>query len=316
MPKVSVVVPVYNVEKYIERCARSLFEQTLYDLEYIFINDCSPDQSINVLEKTLNEYPHRIPQTRIINLKYNVGAANVRKKGIFLAKGEYIIQCDSDDWVEKNMYELLYDKAISHNLSIVSCDIYKSGKYEDKSFKCYDKISIIHDFLIGNLDCGLWNKLVKKEVFYNDIIYPTAHLAEDFALTPQLIYYSDKIEHINCALYHYCVNPGSVTSAVSKDKVLLNVSQQIENVELLLNFFQREHITLPEYVIAVMKWRCRIWYSPILNTEEGYRLWKKLYPELNNTFLLYKEIPLRKKISFLLFYFKLTSLRKIYKKFR
>ena len=313
MPKVSVVIPVYNVEKYIERCARSLFEQTLDNIEYIFIDDYSQDNSINILERVLLEYPNRRPQTTIIRLKQNIGAANVRKKGIFLANGEYIIQCDSDDWVEKETYELMYNMAVSKNLCIVICDIFKSGIYEDKSLKHKDKRSIIFDCLIENMDCGLWNKLVKKEIFYNDIIYPEAHLAEDFALTPQLIYYSKNIKHFNKALYHYCDNPESVTRVVSKEKVLLNVSQQISNVELLITFFQRERFILPEYVVAVMKWRCRFWYFPILHTYEGYKLWKNLYPELNKTFLFYKKIPFRKKVVFLLFYLRLASLRKLLK---
>lgn len=119
-PKVSVIIPIYNVEKYIDRCARSLFEQTLEDIEYIFIDDCTPDKSVDILESVLKEYPHRIPQTQIIRLPKNIGAANVRKKGILLATGEYVIQCDSDDWVEKDMYELMYNKALSEDLDMIS----------------------------------------------------------------------------------------------------------------------------------------------------------------------------------------------------
>ena len=102
MYKVSIVIPVYNVEKYIERCVRSLFEQTLDDIEYIFVDDCSPDQSVAVLQSTLQDYPNRKESVRIIRHKENKGVAVARNAGINAAQGKYLIHCDSDDWVDAN----------------------------------------------------------------------------------------------------------------------------------------------------------------------------------------------------------------------
>ena len=117
--KVSVVVPIYGVEKYIERCARSLFEQTLEDIEYIFINDASPDSSIDILKKSLEDYPQRKAQVRIINQPYNMGAAKAREVGIKASTGEYNIHCDSDDWMELNAYEQLYNHAKNNDCDVV-----------------------------------------------------------------------------------------------------------------------------------------------------------------------------------------------------
>ena len=112
--KVSVCIPVYGVEKYIEKCARSLFEQTMQDgIEFIFVNDCTKDRSIEILEQVLAEYPHRKEQTRIIHHEKNRGLVAARNTGLAYASGEYIIHCDSDDWVELDMYEKMYKKAIS-----------------------------------------------------------------------------------------------------------------------------------------------------------------------------------------------------------
>ena len=111
-PKVSVIVPIYNVEQYIEKCVRSLMEQTLVNIEFIFVNDCTPDDSMTVLRRVLKDYPARESQVTILEHKENRGVAAVRKKGMEVAIGEYIIHCDSDDWVEKNMYEKLLEKAI------------------------------------------------------------------------------------------------------------------------------------------------------------------------------------------------------------
>ena len=105
MPKVSVIIPVYNAGKYIERCVRSLFEQTLDDIEYIFVDDCSPDDSMDVLQKVLSEYPQRKENVTLIRHKANTGQSGARKSGMHVAKGEYIIHCDADDWVDLDMYE-------------------------------------------------------------------------------------------------------------------------------------------------------------------------------------------------------------------
>ena len=111
MPKVSIVIPIYNVEKYIIKCAKSLFEQTLDDIEYIFVNDCTPDNSIKVLLEVLEQYPNRKQQVKIITHKINLGAAIARKNGILAATGKYIIHCDGDDWTAPDMYQRLYEKA-------------------------------------------------------------------------------------------------------------------------------------------------------------------------------------------------------------
>ena len=121
--KVSVCIPVYGVEKYIERCARSLFEQTMKDdIEFIFVNDCTPDKSIEVLQKVLEEYPNRKEQVKIIHHEINRGVSAARKTALMNSHGEYIIFCDSDDWVDTNLYEVMYKKAVEEN------NIFKASK--------------------------------------------------------------------------------------------------------------------------------------------------------------------------------------------
>lgn len=123
MPKVSVVIPVYGVEKYIERCARSLFEQTLDDIEYIFVNDCTKDRSIDILNEVINDYPARKQQIRIVHHEKNKGLPFARQSGWQVATGEYVANCDSDDWVDLNLYEMMYKEAIEKNADIVVSDI-------------------------------------------------------------------------------------------------------------------------------------------------------------------------------------------------
>ena len=99
LPKVSVIVPVYGVAQYIEKCARSLFEQTLEDIEYIFVDDCTQDNSIEILHNIIKDYPHRQQQTRIIHHETNKGLPIARKTGIENATGKYISVAFYDLWI-------------------------------------------------------------------------------------------------------------------------------------------------------------------------------------------------------------------------
>ena len=114
MPKISVIIPVYNVEKYLPKCLDSLINQTLSDIEIICINDCSTDNSLEILE----EYASKDERIKIIDLKENQGAAAARNKGLEIAKGEYLGFVDPDDYVDLNFYEELYKKGTILNSSL------------------------------------------------------------------------------------------------------------------------------------------------------------------------------------------------------
>ena len=136
MCKVSIIIPIYNTANYIEKCAISLFEQTLQDIEFLFINDCTQDNSIDILQATLNRYPNRISQTRIINMPKNSGVATVRKYGISIASGEYIANCDSDDFISRDMYNTMYEYASLNNCDIVRCKFARC--YDNTYSECYN----------------------------------------------------------------------------------------------------------------------------------------------------------------------------------
>jgi glycosyltransferase involved in cell wall biosynthesis len=106
-PKVSIIVAVYKVADYIEQCARSLFEQTLDDLEIIFVDDSTPDDSVAIIARTLQDYPNRQGQVKILHHEHNMDLPQTRKDGLNAATGEYLIFMDGDDWVEPNYAELL-----------------------------------------------------------------------------------------------------------------------------------------------------------------------------------------------------------------
>lgn len=131
-PLVSILVPIYGVEKYIEKCARSLFEQTYENLEYIYVNDCSPDNSVQILNEVLNDYPNRSRYVRIINQDKNSGVSAARNTSLDIASGKYLLFVDSDDYIDVDVVEKLVGVAESNNSDIVAYDM--RYIFTDKSF--------------------------------------------------------------------------------------------------------------------------------------------------------------------------------------
>ena len=133
MAKVSVIVPIYNVSRFIKRCAESLLNQTLDDVEFIFVNDSTPDDSVDILKKVISDYPDR--NTMIINHEVNKGLPAARNTGLKVASGDYIFHCDSDDFVEPTMLNDLYNLACDEKADIVWCDWYLTFEKNERYMK-------------------------------------------------------------------------------------------------------------------------------------------------------------------------------------
>ncbi|KAA3493038.1 glycosyltransferase family 2 protein [Vibrio mimicus] len=130
-PKVSVIMPVYNTEMYVERAMISLMEQTLDDVQFIIINDGSKDNSLSIIKEVITRYPTRKDQITLIS-RENRGVAVSRAQGMELATGDYVIHLDSDDWAERNWLEAMYSKAIEDNADVVVCDYFLAYNYGNK----------------------------------------------------------------------------------------------------------------------------------------------------------------------------------------
>lgn len=225
MSKVSILVPVYGVEKFIERCAISLFEQTFADIEFIFVNDCTPDNSIEILGKTIEKYPHRKSQVQIINHEVNKGLAGARNTGVERASGDYILHVDSDDYLELDTIELLYKKAIEETADIVTCDFLLEWENTSKVAKQKigdSKVHCIQLMLSTDAMVGLVNKLIKRSLYVENNIksFEGINLGEDFVTTPRLVYFSNKIVKVDIPLYHYIkINENSYTKNISKTSI-------------------------------------------------------------------------------------------------
>ncbi len=304
MPKVSVIIPVYGVEKYIERCARSLFEQTLDDIEYLFIDDCTPDDSITKLKQILEEYPNRKSQVIIHKMEKNSGQAAVREWGMRNATGEYVIHCDSDDWVDADMYRQMYYKAIKDGADCVICDYAVSDGINilRNVVGCNntDKNDFIQKLLIGEKSWALWNKLFKRTLL-NNTIYPKGDMGEDMVITIQCLLNTSAISYLSSIFYYYFQNPKSITNVAEKEKVMKNFYQNKENLDLLINIF-RENGLYQKYEkeFVSCKYRIRNILVRTFFDKEIRLIWKNTYLEIRKKILLNPYLTKKDKLKFIL----------------
>lgn len=205
MTKVSIIVPVYNVEKYLKRCLDSLVNQTLKDIEIICVNDGSTDGSLAILD----EYVRNDDRIVVINQE-NSGQSVARNRGIDVAKGEYLGFVDSDDWVSEDYFERLHNSAIQNNAEIAVGGIIRLHKFNRRKFLTFAKETVTNDVNLKFELCDLpeksyvWNKIYKssklKEIglkFEEGIVF------EDCIFTPQALFYFDKIVTVPDAYYFY-----------------------------------------------------------------------------------------------------------------
>ena len=221
---ISVIIPIYNVEKYIEECLVSLFEQTKTDgVEFILVNDCTPDNSMNIARKVIANYPNLT--VNIIEHKENRGIAETRQTGLDVVTGEYMLQIDSDDWCELNMLEELYKRAKETDADILCCDAYKNTENSEVYFGTphFSKEGIrCAEFLLdGKLTGHLWRKFIKRSLYVDNkiSIIEGINLGEDLLLSFQLFCMTSNVHYLPKAFYHYRNNPNSITRKSNIDRL-------------------------------------------------------------------------------------------------
>lgn len=189
--KVSVIVPVYNVEKFIDKCLNSLVNQTLKEIEIIVVNDGSPDNSQKIIDKYVKKYPEKVQSF----IKENGGQGSARNIGIVKAKGEYISFVDSDDWLDLDALEKMYSLAKKDNSDIVICDMVDHYANYTIYHNCTKYNSV---FEVTPSAC---NKIFKKELI-KDFRFLSKLWYEDFNFTTKILFNTDKISNISEGFYH------------------------------------------------------------------------------------------------------------------
>lgn len=287
MPKISVIIPVYKVSLYIERCARSLFEQTLDDIEYIFIDDCTPDDSMEKLQSVIEQYRLRFAEenkvVRIVRMPTNNGLTVVRRHGIQLATGNYIIHCDSDDWVDIDLYQTMYEEAVLSDADIVKCPIrdeYKNGgitrPFHNLPFSCNE---ILENWWHDSEGMFCWNKLVRRNIYMDNELKPFegVNMWEDNGLMLRVFYYAKGFSQIKGPVYHYNqVNSGAMTNDYGRSKI----DQMIKCARLIGDFFENKPDgTKYEKTVLSLKFLAKL--NLVTTRYDWLEEFYKIFPESN-----------------------------------
>lgn len=236
-PLVSICVPVYNVAPYIERCVRSVMEQTYDNLEYIFVDDCSTDNSIDLLQSVIDAYPERQAHIKILQNSRRRGTAYTRKKSIEQSHGEYIACVDADDSMPKNSIDVLLRKAISSDADVV-CGVTKffamDGQTTEDTYTPSGK-SYIEDFLLDYFPRQNWGKLYKRSLLIaataTDVTPEGMIYSEDRLLSLYICGLAKQMDFVQDIVYCYFIHANSSSSTRTKI--------QFENLMLFWQYAER-----------------------------------------------------------------------------
>lgn len=293
MPKVSFAVPIYNVAPFMERNVRSLCEQTMDDIEIVLVDDCTPDDSIDIAMRVVEEYPQRKNQVKVVRHEKNMGIAQTKKDCILSCTGDFFIVIDGDDYVDVQMAEKMYNKAIESSSDLVVCDVCEVS----------DSGSVIRNILAkppegdgknvkdaminGHITPFMQTRLVQRSIITNNnIVWPKNNFGEDIVLCALYALFSRKISYVDEPLSYYWRHPNSITMRKTDIQLVDNFNSYYENVQILINYL--EQIGLSEKYhegIYMYKYHAKIY---AIQSRENKNLQKQFihaFPEINKEML-------------------------------
>ena len=320
---VSYIIPVYNVSAYIERCAKSLFTQTYGDIEFIFINDCSTDDSEVKLRKVIELFPNVQCRVKIISNKTNLGSATTRNIGLSNATGDYVMFADSDDWVESNYVESMVNTIEASEKDIVYCDYYESFKDQDKYVKQdygEEHLECICSMLTRAMHGSTCNKIFRRKILLqsNLTFVDGADLFEDVGWNVRLFAYTNRIGYLPLAFYHYIqYNDNSIiksmSSAVFSRKRAL---QRIENVRVACEYLTSLGLE-GRLSIGMKEWKLMAKNDLIDEKDDSsLQTWVETFPEADSAILACNKITWKYKLLLICLHYRVYWLYHLLQKIR
>ncbi len=254
--KITIGIPIYNVQEYLEQCLSSIVSQTHEHLEILCIDDCSPDQSVNIVRKFM-QTDNRI---RLIAHETNLGLGPARNTAIKASTADYIGFVDSDDWIAPTMYETMLKVIVEENADIVQCsaDRIKNGR----SIGAYPRSDGMREenllySMFGDKPTivgAAWNKLYRRSLFINNDIFFPATIFEDVATTPRLLYYSRKVISIKDNLLFYRFRDNSIVNSTDLNMIVKRVEGLFNSAEILYEFIREREGHSLEFIINFRKY--------------------------------------------------------------
>ena len=320
---VSYIIPVYNVSTYIERCAKSLFTQTYGDIEFIFINDSSTDDSEVKLRKVIELFPNVQCRVKIISNKTNLGSATTRNIGLSNATGDYVMFADSDDWVESNYVESMVNTIEASEKDIVYCDYYESFKDQDKYVKQdygEEHLECICSMLTRAMHGSTWNKIFRRKILLqsNLTFVDGADLFEDVGWNVRLFAYTNRIGYLPLAFYHYIqYNDNSIiksmSSAVFSRKRAL---QRLENVRVACEYLTSLGLD-GRLSIGMKEWKLMAKNDLIDEKDDSsLQTWVATFPEADSAILACNKITWKYKLLLMCLHYRMYWLYHLLQKIR
>ncbi len=281
--KISVIVPIYGVEKYIGKFIHSLMAQTLTEgVEFIFVNDATKDGSMEILHNTLANYPAITKQVKIINHEVNRGLPAARNSGLSVAKGEYVINFDSDDYLEPYILEALYNEAIKENLDIVWCDwniVIRNTRVFNKEPDYSNPEEALKGMLIGPMHYNVWNKLIRRSLFTdNNVLFPEGYsMGEDMTVI-MVMACAKRVGKVDGALYNYVkYNNRTITA----DYTEYHIKSLRHNVGRVCEFINSSFQGKYNKELACMKLGVKSVFLVSGFKPRLFKVWKNVFNEAN-----------------------------------
>lgn len=236
---VSIVIPVYGVEKYIERCAESLFRQTYSNIEYIFVDDCTPDASIALMEAVLEKYPTRKEGVNVVKNISNRGLAAVRNIGVKHCHGQFLLHVDSDDWIKEDVVARCVEEQRKHDADIVVYDrkVWSNNGIQTVHVnEAENKEQFLAQMLRRERNISIWGMLIRTSLYTDHHIecVEGVNMSEDYQTSPRLAYYAKNVAFAHDTYYNYeCRNMKSISATFTEN----NVRQEFVTLDVISAFF-------------------------------------------------------------------------------
>ncbi len=243
MIKISIIIPVYNAEKYLKKCIDSVINQNVESKEIILVNDGSIDNSQEIIDEYVAKYPDIIKAIK----QENAGQAVARNVGIENASGEFLAFLDSDDYLEENSYQLVLNKAECDDLDIVCFDYYEiiNGKKEEKQHYFLNTDDVIRKYIVS--ETSPCNRIVKRKIFSdNNVRFLENKIYEDLATIPTLAKYTKKIGYIPDRVYDYVIRENSTMRYATYNPKIEDIFYAVE--KLYNDFKDTEYMEELEYI--------------------------------------------------------------------
>lgn len=282
--KVSILVPFYKVERYVGRCVESLFTQTYQNIEYVFVNDCTPDRSMEVVNEYIDKY-NVASKCKMIVHEQNMGISASRNDCLDNMTGDYFLFIDSDDYIDSDMVELLVKAALKENADIAGCGYIE--EYADHSVEHPQNYTNNHDEMLKAITLltikgVMWKLLVRSTIVTthrNEVRFiPDRNMVDDYLFCCQIFYYAQRFASVDRCMYHWIqYNPNNYTHTT-----IFAVESQAAAIRKVEEFYNNKGVI--SIVSDELRKRKFISKLPLLLDKNciDVKRWRLLFPESND----------------------------------